>query len=128
MPTDLEILMSKFSRRGQGKKSGRVPNHLKQRVIELCQHYDAEEVASRLGLRKATLKRWQESTYSTTKTSGADHVDFISLAPFQESSKHRPKELSLTIELSNGIKLLLSGQNALELVELTRDLAKRLNT
>ena len=55
MSLDLETTIAEFRRWHRGNKSGRVPNHLKQKVIELCDHYSPEQLARCLALNVARI-------------------------------------------------------------------------
>jgi hypothetical protein len=127
MPTDLKDLVEKFNCWRQETNRGQVPTHLKQQVIELCERYSPEQLASCLGLKKATMRQWQRRSKLAAKSPLANEVDFVTLIPSKSAQLgHRLGTPTLTVELSNGIKLHLSGQSATELLELTSDLARRL--
>lgn len=129
MATDLEKLVAEFNEWQEGVDGkGRIPTHLKQQVIELCQRYDLEKLENCLGLKKATMRQWQRRANVAMKSALVAPIDFVTLAPSKQIELERRAEtLTLTVELSTGIKLLLSGQNIADLVELTSNLAKRLN-
>jgi hypothetical protein len=128
MATDLEKLISEFHEWQEvvnGK--GRIPTHLKQQVIELCQRYDLETLEKCLGLKKAMMKQWHRRANIATKSALVTPIDFVTLpANKQTEPKHCAATLTLTMELSTGIKLLFSGQNITDLVELASHLALRL--
>jgi hypothetical protein len=129
MATNLENVIAEFNDWQQEVNGrGRVPAHLKQQVIELYQQYSPKELENCFGLKKATMRQWQRRANLASKSKSVDHVDFVTLTSSREAQpKHGLGAMTLTVELSNGIKLLLSGQNTTELVELTSHLAKRLN-
>jgi len=128
MATNLKDVINEFNRWHQGGKGGRVPSDLKQKVIELGKQYSSEHLEICLGVKKATMRQWLRRARLTTKSPLVNHVDFVRLTSLQSAqSEHCSGTSTLTIELCNGIKLLLSGQNATELVELTSNLAKRLS-
>jgi hypothetical protein len=129
MRTDLENLTKEFNGWRERVGRGRVPKQLKQKVIDLCRHHAAEELASALGLKTKTVQQWQRRATLTLKKSRIDPVDFVALSsPKSTQAKHCRETPTLTLELSNGIKLILkSGQTTTELLELTTDLAKRLS-
>jgi hypothetical protein len=130
MATDLENLIAEFNDWKQGVNGrGRVPAHLKRQVIELYWQYSPKELENCLGLKKATMRQWQRQANLASKSKLVNHVDFVTLTSSRQAQpKHGLGAVALTVELSNGIKLLLSGQNATELVELTSHLAKRLTS
>lgn len=129
MPTDLENLIEEFNCWRQRVGQGRIPNQLKQKVIELCQHYNADQLASCFGLKKETVQQWQCRANLTLQKSRIDYMDFVALSPPKAiQAKHCRETPTLTLELPNGIKLILNiGQTTTELLELTTHLAKRLN-
>jgi hypothetical protein len=130
MATNLENVIAEFNDWQQEVNGrGRVPSHLKQQVIELYQQYSPKELENCFGLKKATMRQWQRRANLASKAKSVDHVDFVTLtSPREAQPKRGLGAMTLTVELSNGIKLLLSGQNTTELVELTSHLAKRLNS
>jgi hypothetical protein len=128
MATNLKDVIDEFNRWHQGGKGGQVPSDLKQKVIELRKQYSLAQLESCLGVKKATMRQWLRRAGLTTKSPLANHVDFVRLSSLQATqSEHCLGTSTLTVELCNGIKLLLGGQNAAELVELTSNLAKRLS-
>jgi hypothetical protein len=127
MTTDLKDLVDEFNRWQQGAKRGQVPSHLKQQIIELCERYSLEQIVNCLGLKRATVRQWQRRAIAS-KSPLVNHVDFVTLSPSKSvQPEHCLEAKTLTVELSNGIKLLLSGQSATELLELTSGLARRLS-
>lgn len=129
MHTDLKKLTEEFNGWRQRVGRGRVPKRLKQKVIDLCRHHAAEELARSFGLKKETVQQWQRGANLAQKKSRIDAVDFVALSsPKPRQTKEYQETGALTLELSNGIKLILkSGQISAELFELTADLARRLN-
>ena len=128
MATDLDKVISEFNA-WQAGTNGRVrlPIHIKQQVLGLCQRYSLEELENCLGLKKARIRQWQRRARIATKSALTNPIDFVTLTPSKQTkSEDHTRTLTLTIELSTGVKLLFSGQNIADLVELTSHLAKRL--
>jgi hypothetical protein len=128
MATDLEKLIAEFNEWQEGVNGkGRIPSQLKQQVIELSQRYNLEKLENCLGLKKATMKQWQRRANVAKKSASVASIDFVTLTPSKQIElEHCAGTLTITVELSPRIKLLLSGQNIADLVELTSNLVKRL--
>jgi hypothetical protein len=128
MPTDLKDLVDEFNRWQEGANGARVPTHLKQQVLKLCEQYSPKQLGSCLGLKEMTVRQWQRRAKLARKSPLVNDVDFVTLiSPKSAQLEHCLGTLNLTVELSNGIKLHLCGQKATELLELTSNLAKRLS-
>ena len=124
-------------RNGRGTP-GRIPGVLKQKVLTLAKHYSQEKLIEELPLKASTLKGWQDPPRSRQKltpfiplTSPSTH---LSLAATKKEKQKIPENhiashgITLSVELINGIKLQVSGQQPAELVEFACAFASGLST
>lgn len=127
MSTNLKTLIAEFSRWQQEGNRGQVPKYFKDQIIELCKHHSPSYLANCLGLKTPTVKQWCRRASHTKQSAQSNSLDFVTIAPtLQSNVKIEVATSVIHFELSHNIKLFISGQNKLELVELASDLAKRL--
>lgn len=56
-----ELTVQQFKQWRNQPKRGRVPNHLKEQALKLCNEYTTSELSTMLGVTSRSICNWKES-------------------------------------------------------------------
>lgn len=139
MTIELQAVCCELKEWRNGRSTpGRIPDRLKQKVLMLAKHYSQEKLIEELPLKASTLKGWQDPPRSHRKLTPFIRLTSpppttLSLAAARKEKQNTPKNpvssagITLSVELINGTRLVLSGQPSTKLVEFACAFARGLS-